>query len=430
MTGLLPIQKIKIENSSGELVEILAMLDTGSNTSLLSKTTAKKLGLTGPKSHLTMNLAEGSKRSETSEIIGITLASPAEKHIKKPLLVHTVEKPCSSAKTISKNSLEKYSHIKPLSGELHLSGGCVDLLLRTNFADGFVDIHVIPGEPGELIAKRNCFGWYVLGQITPNELSIQSIDVGTVSTKEDLDLLMQQDQLGVKPTKLCTCTENELHENKFAWALSESTTLVDGRTQVKMPWKETGPPQKSNYNITLKRMCSREKSLKNKKCADVVAEEVHKLVEQGFVTKIPPEDIDHSKPEWYLPLQAVLTPDKSTKVRLVFDPSCEGHEGRSLNDHLQKGPNYINNIPNVLAGWRWDNIAYSGDVRKMFNQILVHPDDQVFHRFLWRDKPNDEPMVYQWLRLSFGDKPAPDIASRQQNSNTLRLLSNSKSTSR
>lgn len=47
----------------------------------------------------------------------------------------------------------------------------------------------------------------------------------------------------------------------------------------------------------------------------------------------------------------------------------------------------------------------------MFNQILVHPDDQIFHRFLRRDKPVDEPTVYQWLRLSFGDKPAPDVAS-------------------
>ena len=98
-------------------------------------------------------------------------------------------------------------------------------------------------------------------------------------------------------------------------------------------------------------------------------------------------------------------------MRLVFDSSCEANDGLSLNDHLEKRPNYINDIPNVLAAWRWDDIAYSGDVRKMFNQILVHPGDQVFHRFLWREKATDEPTVYQWLRLSFGDKPAPNIAS-------------------
>ena len=51
----------------------------------------------------------------------------------------------------------------------------------------------------------------------------------------------------------------------------------------------------------------------------------------------------------------------------------------------------------------------------MFNQVLVHPDDQVFHRFLGRKYQSDPPTVYQWLRLNFGDKPAPDIASNSIN---------------
>ena len=51
VAGLLPIQKVKVENSEGEFIEILAMLDSGSNTSLLSKVAAKKLGLSGPQTH-------------------------------------------------------------------------------------------------------------------------------------------------------------------------------------------------------------------------------------------------------------------------------------------------------------------------------------------------------------------------------------------
>ena len=116
-----------------------------------------------------------------------------------------------------------------------------------------------------------------------------------------------------------------------------------------------------------------------------------------------------------MPLQAVFTPEKSTKVRLVFDSSSKGYNGLSLNDHLEKGPNYINSLPNILSVWRWDEFAYAGDIRKLFNQVLVHPDVQVFHRFLWRKNQSDPPIVYQWLRLNFGDKPAPDIASNAIN---------------
>ena len=78
-----------VGDSSGRSVEVLAMLDTGSNKSLLSKNAAKRLGLTGPQTHLTMNLA-GEKKSEVSEVIEITVTSPTEEDIKKILQVHTV----------------------------------------------------------------------------------------------------------------------------------------------------------------------------------------------------------------------------------------------------------------------------------------------------------------------------------------------------
>ena len=111
------------------------------------------------------------------------------------------------------------------------------------------------------MAKRNCFGWYVLGQFESNgsvKSEIQSIEVGTVSTLEDIKKLIHQDLLGVEPTKLCSCSENVLRESKFMKSLAASTTLVDGRIQVKMPWKEGGSPKRSNYDIALKRMLSAE----------------------------------------------------------------------------------------------------------------------------------------------------------------------------
>ena len=110
-----------------------------------------------------------------------------------------------------------------------------------------------------------------------------------------------------------------------------------------------------------------EKSFKKRNCFEIVDEEVQKLVEQGFVMKVPYENDNHSQPAWYMTLQAVFTPEKTTKVRLVFDSSSKGHDGLSLNDHLEKGANYINSLPYVLTAWPWDECMY-----------------QVFHRFLWR----------------------------------------------
>ncbi|XP_068731201.1 uncharacterized protein [Montipora capricornis] len=61
--------------------------------------------------------------------------------------------------------------------------------------------------------------------------------------------------------------------------------------------------------------------------------------------------------------------------------------------------------------WRYDNVAYTGDVRKMFNQVMIHPEDQIFHRFLRRPNENEMARIYQWKSLNLGDKPTPDIAA-------------------
>jgi hypothetical protein len=83
----------------------------------------------------------------------------------------------------------------------------------------------------------------------------------------------------------------------------------------------------------------------------------------------------------------------------------------SLNDVLEKRPCLMNSLFDVLIGWRQNEVAFAGDVSKMFNYIAVHPDDQKYHRFLWRDEETDrERDVYQWVRLSLGDKLAPDLA--------------------
>ena len=300
--------------------------------------------------------------------------------------MYTLSNLCSPAKNISKRAVNKYEHLLPISDQLYIDGGKIDLLIGTDFADAFIDVHTIQGNSGEPVAKKNCFGWYLLGGHVENEScsSIDTVDVGTINVLEDIQTLLAQDLLGVKPTMYCTCNDNILKENKFIKSLAKSTEMVNGRIQVRMPWKNSGPPQNSNYDMAYKRMLSSEKRFLKKNCLKEIQDEINNLIEQNFIKEIPPEEVKHTEPEWYLPVQVVFTPDRSTKIRLVFDASAEGPDGKSMNEHLEKGPNYINSLVDVLIAWRLNYVAYVGDIRKMFNQILIHPEDQVFHRFLWR----------------------------------------------
>ena len=49
----------------------------------------------------------------------------------------------------------------------------------------------------------------------------------------------------------------------------------------------------------------------------------------------------------------------------------------------------------------------------MFNKVSAHRymTSQIYHRFLFRKSSSLKPAVYQWQRLNFGNKPAPDIGT-------------------
>lgn len=103
-------------------------------------------------------------------------------------------------------AIESYPHLKPIADKLHLSGGVVDLLIGTDFVDAFVNIPTASGDPGEPVAKRNCFGWYFLGKVNSDAkgmTEIRSVDVGTVSAIEDIKKLVHQDFCGVIPMEMC-----------------------------------------------------------------------------------------------------------------------------------------------------------------------------------------------------------------------------------
>ena len=104
------------------------------------------------------------------------------------------------------------------------------------------------------------------------------------------------------------------------------------------------------------------------------------------------------------------TDKKSTPLRVVFDPARP--YGVSLNFFLFKGPGLIGNLLGVRQRFREEKVAFSGDISKMFFQILLPKEDTHVHRFLWRSLDTTrKPTTYALQRVTFGDKPSPDMTS-------------------
>jgi hypothetical protein len=85
---------------------------------------------------------------------------------------------------------------------------------------------------------------------------------------------------------------------------------------------------------------------------------------------------------WYLPHHNVMNPRKPEKFRVVYD--CAAKHGHvSLNDKVSQGPDLTNNMLGVLVRFRENRVAMMGDIKGMFLQVKVPPDQRDFLRFLW-----------------------------------------------
>lgn len=116
---------------------------------------------------------------------------------------------------------------------------------------------------------------------------------------------------------------------------------------------------------------------------------------------------------YYLPHHAVIREDKTTtKVRVVFDASCKTTNGKSLNDQLHLGPTIQDDLFSLLIKWRKGEIAYTGDIEKMYRQVWVDERDTKYLRLLWRNSPNEQIKEYLLRTVTFGTASAPFQAIR------------------
>ncbi len=121
-----------------------------------------------------------------------------------------------------------------------------------------------------------------------------------------------------------------------------------------------------------------------------------------------------SKPvheRYYLPIHGVIKESSTTtKLLPVCDASAKTSTNVSLNDTLLAGPNMYPKLCDILLKFRCNPIGMSADIKKMFREILLHPDERDFHRFLIEQ---DKRIVEcRMKRLTFGIKSSPFIASR------------------
>lgn len=115
---------------------------------------------------------------------------------------------------------------------------------------------------------------------------------------------------------------------------------------------------------------------------------------------------------YYLPHHGIVKESSdTTKLRVVFDGSASSTTGVSLNDILHIGPKLQEDLFDILLRFRSHQYVLTGDIEKIYRQILVRPEDRKYQQILWLNS-NGEVETYQLNTVTFGLSAAPYLALR------------------
>ncbi|XP_013182507.1 PREDICTED: uncharacterized protein LOC106128591, partial [Papilio xuthus] len=291
----------------------------------------------------------------------------------------------------------------------------IDVLLGAEVYSQILLQGLIRGPPGYPLAQNTKFGWILSGEVEEAGAQLETCHNVVVSLhsahSDESELLrkfweLESDQYDIEKKYLTE--EEQLCEKLFA-----ETTRRDesGRYVVSLPFRTPDPKCKYGHSkqIAQKRFLILEKRfLRDPDMKKEYVKVIKEYLDLGHMEKV--EDKEKTDAV-YLPHHAVVRNDKiTTKVRVVFDASCTGTNGASLNQDLLVGPTLQLELRHILMNWRQFPICLVADIIKMYRQVKVSETDVDFQRILWRQNPEDELQHFRLLRVTFGTSSAPYLA--------------------
>ena len=409
--SIMPVVRVKFKSANGRVREGNVLIDSGAGITVIRKDFARLLGLQGQLERIDIAVVGGERITQSNSRRVKFWISPLNGKETFPIEAHELDNTIIKVPALNRTWLKSFDHLNDI--EFPHRAGPIDLILGVQYSHLHAENEVRQGMPFQPVAKRTRLGWHVIGP--DSDTRDPTLSFLNFARKIDLEKFYEFETVGVRAPD-CSCpAETMSGEEKKALELFEaSCTRLDGRYTIGLPWKRNPADLPNNYTLAKRRLESLERSLaRNQNKAKIYASAIQEYERNGWARKLTRSEIEKtSGPVYYLPHHGVYRPEKkSTPLRIVFDPACP-YRGVSLNSFLYKGPCLIGGLLGVLLRFREEAVAFAGDISKMFLQILLPESDCQVHRFLWRDmKTSEEPSIYALLRVTFGDKPSPDMAS-------------------
>ena len=408
--GFLQVTELQLVNSSGVDTKALVLCDTACSNSWVAGSLADRLSLHGKAPNLTVKGINTEELVDT-RVVEVTV-KPREHQDFEPFIISPFVKESLNVGSdiVNVQALqETYPHLAVLDPVTY-SYKDIEMILGQDVYPAIRPLEYFSAdEERSPVAVRLPSGWVVSGPL-PSSSCITSTCF-KVNIEHDHELVSQvKSWYDIESFGANKQVDSRSAADARAHEILEGTTIHNGlRYDVGTLWTADNTQLPNNYFPSLVQLKSLEKRLaKDEDPRDKYTSTIREDLNKGYVIEVPDAHKveNRSDKDWYLPHHPVLNPNKPGKVRRLLNGAANFH-GASLNKSLLTGPDLLQIFIYVLLGFRQHPYAVSADIEGMFLQVGVLPSDQPSLRFLWREDPTTNVVVYQYTRHIFGAKDSP-----------------------
>ncbi|XP_076301650.1 uncharacterized protein LOC143219633 [Lasioglossum baleicum] len=389
---LLSTARVTVSGPRGQGSVARALIDPGSEVSLISEALAQRLGVQRSQARIPLLGVGGAKakftRGKANLVITYrprNLPAPAEwPHVQGLTLADPV---------------------------YHLADP-VDILLGADSYNLILLEGVKRGPPHTPVAQEISLGWILTGGVetenrggaaSRNDVPVHHCNVDR-ELIEFLTRFWEQEEID--------CSIPDTADDRRAEEHFADTHLrrSDGRFMVRLPF-DSAPGLGDSRRIAMRTLeTMNAKFRRSSEFKRAYTEFLENYESLGHMETMQPQKTSEG---YYLPHHGVLREASSTtKLRVVFNGSMPSSNGKSLNDFLLRGPNLLPNLADALLRWRRYTYVFSADIEKMYRQIVVHPEDRKWQGIVWRPEQEGAIKDYELKTVTYGLACSPYLAIR------------------
>lgn len=408
---LLSTALILVRDKDGNVHECRALLDSGSQSNLVTKDLSDRLSL--PRERITMPInGVNNTLTNVRQRINMTIGSRFNDYeAKLPFFVIDVIVGRYPATRLNTSPIRIPENLT-LADPTFNRPGKIDILIGAGIFWDLLCVGRIKLANGQPTLQKTRLGWVIAGELTvaaPNAKDAQQFCGLTVTQQihDNMEQFWKLEECTEKPRftqEEQACEEHYMRTHKH---------VAEGRFSLQLPFRVDPAQLGRSRDIALKRLYAMErKFVRQPELKIRYTEFMDEYEALNHMT-----EVNDAQPEPqvvnYIPHHAVVKEDsETTKLRVVFDGSCKTSSNVSLNEILSVGPTIQQDLFSIVLRFRQHTYVITADIEKMYRQIEVVNEHRDLQRILWR-RSQDEPVrIFRLNTITYGLACSPFLAIR------------------